>query len=416
MKAIIITIGDEILIGQIIDSNSAWIASQLQDLNIKVTKIESISDDHHTIKDALKRACNEVDLIITTGGLGPTKDDITKIAIADFLGLDSYFDQGVYDNLVAMFARFGRTPNEAHKHQAEMPKGVKLLENKMGTAPGMLFEHKGTTIVSMPGVPYEMKYIFSESLTPLLKEKSGNIAIQHKTIHTAGRGESQIAEQIEPIINQLPENIKIAYLPSLGKVRLRLSGTHQDTDILEKDMQRFTSLIVAELGDLVFGYDDDSLSSVVQKTCIKNQLTLSVAESCTGGNLAKTLLEIPGASAYFLGGIVAYSYQLKGDLLGVKQETLDNFGAVSNETVIEMAKGALKTMNSDIALAISGIAGPGGGTPEKPVGTIYLCCATKDHHELKKLSLSKDRAVNIRYTTNAAMLMILKMAQKYQLV
>lgn len=411
MKAIILTIGDEILIGQIIDSNSAWIAAQLQLLNIEIIKIESISDKDEDIKEALGRSCEMADLVITTGGLGPTKDDITKHSIAEFLGVETYFDQGVYDNLAAMFRRYGREPGESHRLQAYMPNGVELLENKMGTAPGMLFRHSNTLIVSMPGVPYEMKYILEHSLTPILKELTAGISIYHKTIHVGGRGESQIADQIAYIVDAMPDYFKMAYLPSSGKVRLRLSGRHSDQEVLEIEGNKIIDQIVEELGDLIYGYDKDSLESAVKDRCIEKSIHIGLAESCTGGNIAKTLLSVPGASGYFLGGIVAYSNVIKQDLLGVKQATLEEFGAVSEQTVIEMAHGAIEKLNCDIAVSVSGIAGPGGGTPEKPVGTIHLCCANKNSYECRKLNLSKNRSVNIDFTTNAAMLMILKMVK-----
>lgn len=413
MKATIITIGDEILIGQIIDTNSAWLAESLQALDIEVQRIVSISDTEEEIKQALTQNVKEVDLVILTGGLGPTKDDITKKAIADFLGLEMIFDDDLYNNIKEIFKRYGREATEAHRLQSYMPSNTQKLANNMGTAPGMLFESNGCMILSMPGVPYEMKYIFEKSFVPIIQERSKKLSVYHKTIHTAGQGETYIAERIESIVDAFPDYIKMAYLPSLGKVRLRMSGKHVDGDRLKAEIESYGMKIQEELAELVFGFDGDSLESKVCDICVEKNLKVATAESCTGGNIARTLVSVSGASNYFQGAVVSYSNELKQKLLNVDPDTLKTHGAVSKETVEEMVIGALAAMDVDLAVAVSGIAGPGGGSKEKPVGTIHLACGNGEHMMHRKLQLSKTRQLNIDYSTNIAILLIYKFVKKY---
>ncbi len=408
MQAQVITIGDEILIGQIIDSNSAWIGEQLNLQGIKIKNILSISDDRDAIIDALKMACEEVDLILITGGLGPTKDDITKFAIAEFLEDDLVYDQNTFDRITKLFARFGRKTTDAHKAQCYMPSKAKLLINKMGTAPGMLFEYRDTIIVSMPGVPYEMKYLMTNEVLPYLRAKGSDIHIKHKTIRTAGEGESRIAKHIEDIVTEFPDYLKIAYLPSLGTVRLRISGEHQDAALLESSIEQYRLKLIQRLGDLVFGYDKDLLQDAILKLANHKSQKIATAESCTGGMIASRLTSVSGSSSYFQGSIIAYSNDIKRNLLDVKSETLSSYGAVSENTVIEMVSGALKLLNVDVAVAVSGIAGPTGGTNDKPVGTIWIAVGNQNETKTLRLNLSKDRQKNVEYTTHAAMNMLRK--------
>ena len=402
MEAQIITIGDEILIGQIVDTNSAWLGNQLSLLGIHVQKIISISDSEEAINLALEEGLEQADLLILTGGLGPTKDDITKKTIAKFLKRQLYFDQGLYDKLSKYFEMRGFPITDALKEQCWMPTSTKILENKMGTAPGMLFDHDGKYVLSMPGVPYEMKWIFDNSFKPELnKINQSSQTIYHRTIRTVGIGETTIAEKIADITEQFQEDISVAFLPSLGHVKLRLTRKSKENDhsIVDQHIEKLSH----RLKEYIYGYDKITLEEAIKRDFTEKQLTISCAESCTGGFLSHRLTSIPGSSAFFEGGVVTYSYEMKKDLLGVNADTLKNKGAVSEEVVLEMLSGLLKMSKSDIGVSISGIAGPGGGTKDKPVGTIWMAWGDKENQKTKKLQLGKDRLKNIEYTAVTAM-------------
>ncbi|NNE29331.1 MAG: competence/damage-inducible protein A [Saprospiraceae bacterium] len=408
MNAMIITIGDEILIGQIVDTNSAWIGQQLQLLGISLVEIRSISDELSAIETALEEAFAMADLIIMTGGLGPTRDDMTKSAIARFFGVGFKFDPPTFERIEKFFEKRGQKPTEAHREQCFMPANAELLFNKMGSAPGMLFEKDKKYLVSMPGVPHEMKWIFSNQLLPKLKEWSPAIAIAHRTILTVGKGESRVAEAIRDIEDTLPEGVKLAYLPGLAQVRLRLTAkakTQLEADQLaEEQKQR----IVQRLGDLVYGFEKEDLASQVGKLLQERNLMAATAESCSGGYIAHQITSNSGSSNYFKGSIVAYSNEVKISALAVNPETLENHGAVSEQTVKEMVKGLLPALGVDVGISVSGIAGPGGGTPDKPVGTIWLAVGDGKSIKTSKLSLSKDRMLNIQYTSVVALNMLRK--------
>ncbi len=412
MNASIITVGDEILIGQVIDTNSAWLGQQLSDIGIKVRKTWSVSDDHGQIIVAMQQALEETDIIFMTGGLGPTKDDITKKAIADFLGVEMYFDQPTFERIQKIFEKLGRVMSPNHHDQCLMPVGVEILRNSMGTAPGMLFRHRSKLIISMPGVPYEMKAIMNEEVLPWLSQSS-DIHIYHKTILTACTGETIIETAISDILDEMPENIKIAYLPSIASVRLRLSGTGNSNDALVAEVEKYSDKIVSRLGEIVFGYGNSSLEKEIYNICIQKNLKISTAESCTGGAIAARLVTIPGSSAYFMGGIVAYDNTVKENLLKVKPETLNQYGAVSEHTVIEMIHGVNALLKTDIAISISGIAGPDGGTIEKPVGTIWICVGNDMDKITYLLKAGKDRAKNIETATIYALDILRKFILKY---
>lgn len=411
MKASIVSIGDEILVGQIIDTNSAWIANALKIEGVSVEEICSISDSEIEIINSLDRLFQKVDLVITTGGLGPTKDDITKKAIAKFLGVAMIYDSDLFGLITKIFERYGRQTTEAHKEQCYMPKDVIKLENQMGTAPGMLFNIKGKYLLSMPGVPYEMKWIFEKSfLDAHLRTWGNKERIANMTLHTIGRGETTIEEEISDVVDNFPENISIAYLPSLGKVRLRLTARGENQNVLVEQLSLESSKIKTILGDLIFGEDEDTLESTVIDLYKSKGLKISTAESCTGGTISKRLTSISGSSSVYIGGIVAYANSIKEQILGVDKDILENYGAVSEQTVKSMVIGAINMTSSDVAIAVSGIAGPTGGSPEKPVGTIWLACGSKDSIHTRKLQLSKDRIKNIEYSTNVAMDMLRKYA------
>ncbi len=406
MNVHIITIGDEILIGQIVDTNSAWMGEQLNLSGFKITCIKTVQDQLSDITKNIWSSIQEADVVLLTGGLGATKDDVTKKAIADFLGTGMYYDKEVHDRITSFFRKFGREPNEAHRLQSYMPNGVLLLENKMGTAPGMWFETNGKILASMPGVPYEMKHLMTEKVIPKLIKKYGTKPIFHRTIRTAGMGETSLALKIESIESSLPANTKIAYLPNLGEVRIRVSAFGEKDDSqeeIEKKVNDISNKIEKELGNFVYAGNEENLPTTLGKLLLRKKMRLATAESCTGGNIAARIVRIPGSSSYFNGGIIAYSNGIKIKELGVKKETLESHGAVSEETVKEMVLGAINKLNVDLAIAVSGIAGPGGGSPEKPVGTIWIAVGNNENIRTLKLQLSKDRLKNIEYTTNSAL-------------
>ncbi len=411
MLAEIITIGDEILIGQIIDSNSAWMAQQLNAIGIRIKQISSVSDDRQHILSALKEASNRADIILITGGLGPTKDDITKTTLAEYFGVGMKRDQETLDNVAAIFARYNRPLLEVNIGQADVPENCEVLQNKNGTAPGMWFQEQGKVYVSMPGVPFEMMYLM-ELVIPKLKASFDLPKIIHQTILTAGEGESFLAERIADIEDQLPPQIKLAYLPKLGVVRLRLSAYGEDENQLKHELEIQTKKITVRLGSTVVATEDIPLEKAILLLMAKNQQTLSLAESCTGGYLAHLFTSLPGASSVFLGGAVSYSYEMKERMLGVNADTLWENGAVSEETVREMAEGALRNFSSDYAVAVTGIAGPDGGTADKPVGTVWIAVANKEKTLAKKYVFGNKRIQNIERSATNAMIDLLKLLRE----
>lgn len=413
MKVYILTVGDEILIGQIVDTNSAWMARQLNLQGAEVVRIQSVGDEPDAIRRSLEEGLAVADVVLMTGGLGPTKDDITKNALASFFNVELVFDEGTYDRIQRIFRQLGRDTTEAHRGQAYMPEQATLLPNKMGTAPGMWMEKDGRVIISMPGIPYEMRYLMEQEVLPRLKAHFPGQPIAHRTILTVGEGESRIAERIEAFEDQLPRHIKLAYLPNLGKVRLRLTGRGKEERLLQQELDQAARQLQEIIPDLIYGYEQEELEEVIGRMLSNRKLYLGTAESCTGGYLAHRITSIAGSSDYFRGGIVAYSNEIKERLLGVRRQTLEDHGAVSRETVLEMATGALTALQTDIAVSISGIAGPGGGTPEKPVGTIWMAIAGKEHAEAQKVQAGKDRLKNIEFTGVQALNLIRKFLEKH---
>jgi nicotinamide-nucleotide amidase len=410
VRASLITIGDEILIGQIVDTNSSWLGTQLSSLGLTVVSRHSVGDEVEHIKKVLKIASDESDVVIVTGGLGPTKDDVTKQAICEYFGVSTYFDEELFKWVTEIFRRYGRTPLDSHRQQCFLPKGCKIFSNKVGTAPGMLMKKDDTAFVFMPGVPLEMKHIFDHELKTWLKEGNTLRPILYKTIRVAGVGESVIAGKIEAIENKFPKGIKIAYLPSLSQVRVRVQaegklGNGKDT--LER-IDEACRLITDVLGESVYGWDDDSLQEVVGQMLRGKNLKLTLAESCTGGYLGHMITSVPGSSDYFVGSIISYSNDLKMAELDVPAIVLKEHGAVSEETVRYMAKGALRRYKADIALSVSGIAGPDGGSEEKPVGTVWMCVTNGENTKTAKLQLSKTRTLNIEQASIIGLNMIRK--------
>ncbi|NRF38095.1 competence/damage-inducible protein A [Pedobacter foliorum] len=413
MLAEIITIGDEILIGQIVDTNSAWMAKELNLIGIKVKQITSVSDDADHIIEALTFAEKRARIILITGGLGPTKDDITKITLARYFNMGIRRDEPTLAHITEIFARFNKPMIESNMKQADVPDGCTVIKNENGTAPCMWFEHNGNIIVSMPGVPFEMMYLMQEQILPRLKSAFKLPFIVHKTILTANIGESFLAAEIEDIENSLPEHIKLAYLPRLGQVRLRLSSEGTDETILKGEVEVYAQQIIARVKKNVVVEEDIALEKAILNIMDKRKLTLSTAESCTGGYIAHLITQHPGCSSVYVGGAVVYSYELKESVLGVSSETLNNYGAVSEQTVKEMAQGAIDHFKTDYAVAVSGIAGPDGGMPGKPVGTVWIAVASSKGVVAKVYNFGNKRAQNIERSAIAALTMILNELNQY---
>jgi nicotinamide-nucleotide amidase len=407
MKAEIISIGDELLIGQVINTNSAWMAEQLNLIGIKVAQITSISDSREHIMSALNEATTRADIILMTGGLGPTRDDITKYALCEFFNTRLVFNQESFENIERIFKQRSYNMTLLNRAQAEVPENCTALLNVNGTAPGMWFEKDGKIYASMPGVPFEMKSLMEEYILPRLKPLS-NISIVHRTILTQGVGESFLAAKIEAWETGLPPYLKLAYLPQPGIVRLRLSGSGPDKTQLESIMNSFTDALYQLIPEHIFGEGDDTLELIVGNQLKIHEYTLATAESCTGGYISHLITSIPGSSAYFKGSVVAYSNEVKENLLGVSPKTIEKYGAVSEETVFEMAAGIIRHLKVNCAISISGIAGPDGGTPEKPVGTTWICVLTPKGAETRKFTFGEHRGRNIRRAALAAMDMLRK--------
>ncbi len=410
MNANIITIGDEILIGQIVDTNSAWLAQELNLVGISVNEIITCKDDESSILSAVNRSLEQVDLVFTTGGLGPTKDDITKKTLADLFDFPMEFHEPTFKIIEYLITRHGRTLTEAHRTQALMPVGIEHLKNEMGTAPGMWFEKNGKVLISMPGVPYEMKYIVTNGAIPKVLNRFETKVIRHRTILTVGQGESKLAEIIEDFENNLAKDkVKIAYLPNIGKVRLRLSAVGENAKELDKLLDAKVAELESLIPQYIYGFEKKEFEAAFGELLKSKKVTVSTAESCTGGYVAHKITKISGASAYFHGSVVAYDNRIKENILAVNKSTLEQFGAVSEATVKEMVKGVLNVMKTDFAIAVSGIAGPTGGTAEKPVGTIWVAVGNATEIRTHKLQLSKDRMKNIEYTSTFALNFLRKM-------
>lgn len=414
MQVHLLTIGDEILIGQIIDTNSAWMSQQLNLRGFAVQGKSSVGDTRQAIVDGIEHAAAAADVVIMTGGLGPTKDDITKKTLAEMFGSGMSFHEETYARIQGYFDRIGRAMPTSMRDQATLPDRADILTNKVGTAPGMWFEREGKVLISLPGVPFEMEYLMTHEVLPRLQARFQSRPIVHRTLLTVGEGESNIARRIEAFEDALPRHIKLAYLPALGQVRLRLSGTWPGelTPSAETELAALLDAKQAELEsllpDLVFGHENETLQQVLGQILMAQGKQFGTAESCTGGYVAHLITSVPGSSAYFPGTVVTYSYEMKSKLLGVRPETLTQFGAVSEQTVREMALGALDTLGVDVSLAISGIAGPGGGTPDKPVGTVWMAVADREHSITMKQVFGRDRLKNIQLTGTYALNLVRK--------
>ncbi|MBU2650537.1 MAG: competence/damage-inducible protein A [Bacteroidetes bacterium] len=405
----IINIGDELLIGQVINTNASWLGEQLNLAGIRVEKMTVVADNHQAIMQSLKdAAAGNAEIILITGGLGPTRDDITKKVLCEFFDTRLVYHEDTMQNIVNLFAGRFLKIRESNRQQAEIPENCIPLPNYNGTAPGMWFEKDGKIFVSMPGVPFEMKPIVLEQVIPRLAERPGISVIIHKTILTQGMGESMIAEKIVSWEDRLPEHMKLAYLPQPGIVRLRISAAGDDKVILEKEVEEQVEKLKHFIPDIIFGYGQDTLESVTGNLLKEKGFTLSSAESCTGGYIAHLITSVPGSSAYFKGSIIAYSNEIKTSELGVPEDVLLNYGAVSQETVLIMASNIRKKLRTDFAIAVSGIAGPDGGTPSKPVGTTWIAVAGPAGETSRHFLMGENRERNIRKAALAALDMLRK--------
>ncbi|HWV72465.1 MAG TPA: competence/damage-inducible protein A [Pseudosphingobacterium sp.] len=406
MTAEIITIGDEILIGQIVDTNSAWIANQLNLIGVELVQISSVADKPNAITAALDLAINRADIILCTGGLGPTKDDLTKQALANYFGTTLYRDEQVLAHVTTIFKKFNRPMLEVNNKQADVLANATVLHNETGTAPGMWINEKGRIFVIMPGVPTEMKYLMEYEVLPRLKNIPGESAIVHQSLLTAGLGESFLAEKLASFEESLPAHIHLAYLPKYGQVKLRLTGFGMDGTSLEKEVSTYLAAIEKLVKPYIVGIGDISLEQTLLNIMVNNGLSLSIAESCTGGYVGHLLTSLPGSSAIFKGGAITYSNELKISMLGVSEQSLITYGAVSEQVALEMALGAQKQYATDYSLAVTGIAGPDGGTPEKPVGTVWIAVAGKSGAKAKLFNFGKIRLPNIERSAANALIML----------
>lgn len=418
MKAEILTIGDEILIGQIINTNSVWIAQQLNLLGIKVVHMASVSDEENAIVEAFDQAAKRADFVFITGGLGPTKDDITKKVFARYFNTDLILDEEVLKDVDRYFSKRGRQLTDINAQQAMLPKGCTVIKNNNGTAPGMWMQKDKTVFISMPGVPYEMKGMMTDGILPKILKENKLPSIYHKSILTQGIGESTIAEIASDWEDALiDKNIKLAYLPQPGSVRLRLSTFGNEPSLLKKNVEEEIEKFKLLLGKYIFGYEEygeepPSIEKIVSELLRERKQTLALAESCTGGYIASLFTAIPGASEIFKGAIVPYTNLSKHELLQVDEKLFTTVGSVSREVVEQLAQNVLKKFNSDYAISISGIAGPTGGTPEKPVGTVWVAVANKEKVLAFKLQFGDNRQRNITMTASAAINLLRKLILK----
>lgn len=399
MQVEIITIGDEILIGQIVDTNSAWMAQQLNLQGFGIKQITSVSDSESHILNALKEASTRVNIVIITGGLGPTKDDITKKTLCKYFNTTLVFNELVYEDVETLFKDRGYEVTALNRGQAEVPKNCEVIRNPVGTAPGMWFNHKDIIYISMPGVPYEMMFLMEKIIIPKLIKHFKAPTIMHHTLLTQGIGESILAEKINAWEDALPNNFKLAYLPSVSSVKLRLSAIGEERKILEEAFSYHLEVLRKLVHKYCFGENDDTLALVIGRILISENKTIATAESCTGGEIAASITKIAGCSAYFKGSIVCYANSIKENFLEVSKEDLDTYGAVSKQVVESMAKGVIKAMNVDYAIATSGIAGPSGGSEDKPVGTVWIAVANNKGVFSKQFLFGKNRERTIQAAT-----------------
>lgn len=409
MRAEIITIGDEILIGQIIDTNSSWLGQELSKLGIQVIHRTSVSDNSQAIVNALNSAKQRADVIITTGGLGPTKDDITKHTFANYFNTELVLNQEVLTWVRSIFKKRNLPMVDSNNAQALVPANCEVLFNRSGTAPGMWFDEDGKVFISMPGVPFEMKVIFEEQCIPRLQKRFTLPVIIHRTILTCNIGESFLALKLENIENNLPPHIKLAYLPAVGMVRLRFSGSHTHYATLKDEIDEIITRVYDTIGDSIYGEENDTLEHVVGLLLKSHHKTLATAESCTGGYVSHLITSVPGSSSYYKGSVISYANEVKENELGVSNQILKTQGAVSEACVTQMAEGVRKKLKTDYAIATSGIAGPDGGTAEKPVGTVWIAVSGPNATIAKQFNMGDNRERTIQRSAIQGLDMLRKM-------
>ncbi len=408
MTVEIITIGDELLIGQVVDTNSAWMAKILNDNGFQVVHKMTVGDDSGDIARAIDDARNRVSIVLVTGGLGPTKDDITLKTLCEYFDTSMCFSEEVYAHIERMFRERGYVMNELTRNQAMVPEKATVIRNDVGTAPCTWFERDGGILVSMPGVPYEMKWLMENEVVPRLKQKfHRDLYIRHQTCWVTGIPEAALAIRLTDFENNLPPFVKLAYLPQSGIIRLRLSAYSDDGKKAEETIAALQKQLEAILKGHIVAEEDKNIEVIVGERLRSSGLTVGTAESCTGGSIASLLTSVPGSSDYFLGSVVSYANKIKQQVLGVSGSDLETYGAVSRQVVEQMAKGALQVLGCDYSVSTSGVAGPGGGTPEKPVGTVWIAVANKETVISKEYRFTAIREQNIQRAVNTSLLMLL---------
>ena len=408
MKAAILTIGDELLIGQTVDTNSAWIGAEMSKAGFDVFRKLSVHDKREDILNALGEFPGKCDVVLITGGLGPTSDDITKPALCEFFDTKLVMNPEVLAMIENMMKLRNFPMNEKNRRQAEVPESCEVLLNASGTAPGMWFKKDGTNFISMPGVPNEMKHLMTVKVLPELNKRFRSQSIIHRNIMTYGTSESKLADLLEGFEAQLPANIKLAYLPASGIIKLRLTASGEDKDSLKSVVDSQVKNLYATIPEFIYGENEEPMEMVIGKLLNAKSMTVASAESCTGGMIASMITSISGSSAYFKGSVIAYDNSVKTDILGVSNETISQFGAVSSETVKEMAEGARKLLKTDFCVATSGIAGPDGGSEAKPVGTVWIAVASGSGTITEKRVFGNERGTNILRFSIAALNLLRK--------
>lgn len=412
MQAEIISIGDELLIGQVVNTNASWMSEKLNEVAVSVRYITTISDNEEDMMHLLETAYNRSDLVILTGGLGPTKDDKTKDVLVKFFNTSLELNETVLEDIKAYLNKRSVELNELNRNQAMTPKGCEIIRNPEGTAPGLVFKKKDKTVIAVPGVPYEMKHMFDDHIIPTLKKSQKQRNIVHRTVLTQGMAEAMLAEKLEDWENELPEDIKLAYLPSSSTVRLRLSGKGKSREEVKEKIQREIDKLKKIIPDYIYGYDDDTLEKIVIDILSKEDKTLSIAESCTGGYISHLITSVPGSSECFEGSVISYSNNIKEKHLNVPGDLIEKHGAVSSQVAEAMAEGVRKSFKTDYAVSVTGIAGPSGGTKEKPVGLVYIAVAAADNVYSKKYLFGDKRQRNIERSAVTALNMLRKEIKK----
>ncbi len=404
MQATVLTIGDELLIGQVRDTNAAWLGEQLTLAGVVVRRMATVGDDEKALQSEIRQSLDESDLVVTTGGLGPTDDDKTREAVAGLFGVELAFRGEILEDIRERFKLRGRSMPESNRSQAMVPAGFEVLSNRVGTAPGLWREIQegeaaGGMLAVLPGVPYEMKHLFAEEVLPRVRRRGGLRAIVHRTLRTAGIGESSLQEAAGDLSGMLSDTLRLAWLPGPGGVRLRMTSFGGDREEADGRIAQLEACLRDRIGAYVYGANDETLEEVVGHMLRDRSLTVAVAESCTGGYVAHALTNIPGSSAYMAGGVVAYSNRAKVDVLGVSPDALRKHGAVSEVVAVQMAEGVRRRLGADLGLSTTGVAGPAGGTSEKPVGTVWIGYADADGVAAHRLQLVRDRMLNKQLTT-----------------